>query len=429
MRFAIPQSGSFWGRTCQGLLCNRLKNCILSMNIKSIMKIKLYRAVASIILLFTFCSNFAQQKTTFNFNKNENLNVELFGKVNQLRIKTKDLKNNVSDSIVYDFDNNGNPVSIISFGLGVDIVERNLKTEEIHYEFKNGKLIFKLNKINDDLDGEIYEYDKNWNVILEKNYLRNILIKEIVSEYDLKNRIVKSTEYLYGGFSNYNEKTQEGKANYIYQIDEFQYDDSNNLVMKTSQNLKNHFTEKRIYKYDRNNNKIEEGQCFLSDIKGGCSNYKPLFGYEYNSKNKLVKQFQLAKFSPHNTDEYHLYDNYGNEIESKGYYIYPDKFPILGYHFKYEYNEFGKKIKDVEVVGEYRSLVFERYKTEITKYDKYQNVVLEEYLKESGLPIKIVVKNYEYDKNGNWTRREIKEGKSYNDITSIEISTRGIIYY
>ncbi len=393
------------------------------------MKSKFYRIIASIILLFTFCSNFAQQKTTFNLSKNENLNVELFGKVKQLRVISKDLRNNVSDSLVYDFEANGTPVSIINFGLGVDVIERRLKTEEIHYEFKNGKLISKLNKINTDLDGEIYEYDKNWNVVLEKNYLKNILIKEIVSEYDPKNRIVKSAEYLYGGFSDYNEKNQEGKANYLYQTDEFRYDNNNNLIIKTSQNLRNHFIERRIYKYDINNNNIEEGQCFLSEVKGECNNYKPLFGYEYNSKNQLVKKFQLAKFSPHNTDEYHLYDNYGNEIESKGYYIYPDKFPILGYHFKYEYNEFGKKIKDVEVVGKYRSLVFEKYKTEITKYDIQQNVVLEEYLTESGLPIKVVVKNYEYDKNGNWIKREIKEGKTYNDIKSIEILTREIVYY
>ena len=303
------------------------------------MSIKLYKIIFSAILVFPFYSNYAQERTIFQFKKNERLNANLLGKVKQLRVNIKNSEDNEPDSLVYDFDISGNPLKIINFRLGVDIIERKFKTEEIHYDFKNGKLISKLNKINNDIDGEIYEYDEHWNVVLEKMYMKNTLIKEILSEYNEKNRLTKNIEYLYGGFSGYNEKTQEGKEKYLYQVDEFKYDKIDNLLIKTSKNFRKNFTEKRIYKYDANKNKIEEGQCFTSNDEKDC-NYKPLFGFEYNSQNKLIKEFQLAKFSPHNTDQYYLYDTNGNEIESKGYYIYPGKEPILGYHFKYEYNEF-----------------------------------------------------------------------------------------
>lgn len=154
-----------------------------------------------------------------------------------------------------------------------------------------------------------------------------------------------------------------------------------------------------------------------------------MYGFDYDKQNRLIKKYQLVQFSPHNTDTYYKYDENDNEIEAIGYYIYPNKEPEVGYQFKYEYNEFGNKIKDVEVIGKYRRLVFDKYKTEITEYNKFQNITLEEYLTDSGMSIKVVVNNYEYDKMGNWIIKETKEGKTHDDLKMIEKMTREIEYH
>lgn len=371
---------------------------------------------------------FSQEKTIFEFEKDKKLNIELNKKVKSINIQNDNLKNDYSEIYKYEFNQNGVSLKIISFGLGIDVRKRELRDEEFHYEFQNGKLISKLNKTTDGLDGEIFEYDSNWNVILEKHYTFNTLVKEISRKYDSNNSLISKTEYLFGGYSNYDEKTEEGKNDYLYDKEEYKYDEKNNLVLKTTTNYRNNFIEDRIYKYDTSNNLIEEGQCFKSKGKSDCI-YKPLFGFEYDENNQLIKEFQLAQFSPHNTDQHYKYDDNGNIIESLGYYIYPNNRKEIGYQFKYEYNESGNKTIDIEVIGKYRSLNFEKYKSEITEYDKFQNIILEKYLTESGTPIKIIVKKYEYDKNGNWTKRTTEEGKNFDDLKPIEISNRKIEYY
>jgi hypothetical protein len=300
--------------------------------------------------------------------------------------------------------------------------------EEIHYKFEEGKIVSKLNKAINGLDGDVYQYDKDWNLIREKMYMKNKLIKEISFKYDGQKRIVEKVEHLYGGFSNYDENTLKNKSNYLYTIETYSYDDNSNLISKTEKNLREQFSVTTQYKYDTSNNLIEEGNCTTNRNNKDCD-YKPLFGFEYNSKNQLIKKFQLAKFSPHNTDQYYEYDEKGNEIESKGYYIYPDQQAILGYHFKYEYDQFGNKIKEEEVVGKYRSLAFEKYQTEMTKYDKYQNIILIEYLTESGSTIMVISKQYSYDNAGNWTTMKISEGKSHDDLKLTKIVSRTIEYY
>lgn len=381
------------------------------------------------LLLLTFSLlTFGQEKTTFKFEDEKKLNIELSGRVKKVIIKTDNFKNDNSENIVYEFDESGIPFKIIKNGLGVDVINRTLKDEGIHYEFKNGKLLSKLNKMTSGLDGETYQYDDNWNLVLEKHYINNTLIKEISQEFDNENRITKKIEYLYGGYSDYDEKTQEGKENYIYEIEDYEYDNYENLTKITSHNFRKNFVEERIFKFDLKGNIIEEGQCMKSNGNTECT-YKPLFGFEYDNQNRQVRKFQLAQFSPHNTDQVYKYDTNGNKIESIGYYIYPNKEPVIGYQFKYEYNQLGNITKDVEVIGKYRRLRFEKYKTEVTKYDKYQNIKLEEFLTESGNPIKVVVCNYEYDNFGNWIKKETKEGTTHNDLGLIEITTREIKYY
>jgi hypothetical protein len=379
------------------------------------------------LLIFSLLT-FGQEKTTFEFDDEKKLNIDLTGKIKKVTIKKENLKNNNSENYIYDFDKNGVPKKIIKNGLGIDVINRTLRDEGIHYDFKNGKLVSKLNKMTSGLDGETYKYDDNWNLILEKHYMNNILVKEISQKFDNENRIAKKTEYLYGGFSDYDEKTQEGKESYLYAKEEYEYDKHNNLIIKIEKNFRKDFVEETLYKYDSNNNLIEEGHCFKPKGEKDCK-YKPLYGFKYDQQNRLIKEFQLTQFSPHNTDQIFKYDANGNEIEAIGYYIYQDKEPIVGYQFKYEYNEYGNKTKDVEVIGKYRRLRFDKYKTEVTKYDKFQNIKLEEYLTESGTAIKVVVYDYVYDNIGNWVKKETKEGKTHEDLETLEVTVREIEYY
>lgn len=379
------------------------------------------------IILLNSIFVFGQEKTTFQYDDEKGLNIALFGKVKKVIIQKENLKTDNQENCVYNFDKNGVALKIVKNGLGVDVINRTLRDEGIHYEFKNGNLLSKLNKMTSGLDGEIYQYDDNWNLVLEKHYINNTLVKEISQEFDNENRTTKKIEYLYGGYSDYNEKTQEGKENYIYEIEDYEYDNYGNLTKITSHNFRKNFVEEKIFKFDLKGNIIEEGQCIKSDGRTDCT-YNPLFGFEYDNQNRQVRKFQLAQFSPHNTDQIYKYDSIGNKIESIGYYIYPNKEPIIGYQFRYEYNELGKITKDIEVIGKYRSLGFDKYKTEVTKYDKYKNIKSVEYLTESGTPIKVVVNNYEYDTLGNWTKKETKEGPTHKDLELTEITTREIEY-
>ena len=174
------------------------------------MKKKLSILILILVLLNSF-SIFGQEKTTFQFDDERKLNIELAGKVKTVTIKKDNLKNDNSENYLYDFDENGIPVKIIKNGLGIDVINKTLKDEGIHYDFKNGKLLSKLNKMTSGLDGEIYQYDDNWNLTLKKHYINNTLVKEISQNFDSSNRLLLKTEYLYGGFSDYNEETEEGK--------------------------------------------------------------------------------------------------------------------------------------------------------------------------------------------------------------------------
>lgn len=392
-----------------------------------------HKMVASYLLLISLLSmkvGYAQMQpmTTFEYKDKQDLSVRLHGRVKTMAIRSENIEHHRVDSLFYTFDANGLVSEIIEIGQGVDVIERRLRLEKIRHKFQNGKLISKLNEAGDGLDGEIYQYDKDWNMVLEKSYMNGKLITETSSQYDHRNKVKEKIEYLYGGFSDYDERTQKHKTNYLYLVTNYLYDSNGNLVAKTEKDFKKKLTETTQYKYDSSGNLIEEGSCFTKDEKTDCA-YKPRFGYKYNFKNQLIKKFQLVQFSPHNTDEYFEYDEHGNQVDSKGFYIYPGKEPIVGYHYKYQYDEFGNKITDQEVVGQYRSLDFERYQTEKMSYDAYQNVTRVEYVSHSGSPIKVVSNRYTYDDTGNWITMEISEGRSHDDLKLKEIVTRKIEYY
>jgi hypothetical protein len=387
----------------------------------------------TIISVLLFLINFTclgqTRNTKFQLDDDDRLTITLNGNVRSAKVKNETFVGKFSDSLDYFFNEKGFPDKIIYYGLGLDVVlAKKLVNEEVHYTFKEGKLLSKLNKLSFGNDGDVYEYDENWNLTLLKEYYTNILVKETSFKYDDKNRMTEKTEYLFGGFSDYNPKTQEGKSNYLRGIEKYEYNNRDKVVLKLTYKFwENKTVEMTQYKYDEHNNLIEEGNC-LSYGDPNCT-IKPLFAYEYNSKNLLARKYQLAKFSPNNTDEYYFYDDKGNEVEVKGIYIYPDKEPFIGYNYKSEYDKFGNKIKEQEITGNYRSIRFEKYKIQITQYDNFQNMTLDEFIASDGSNIKTVKKVYNYDKKGNWINMETYEGKNQNDLKLVEISKREIKYF
>lgn len=386
-----------------------------------------------IISLILFLTNFTclsqNRDTKFQLDGDNRLTIALKGKVKNAKVKNESLIRKFADSLAYFFNEKGFPDKIIYYGLGLDVVlAKKLVNEEVHYIFKENRLLFKLNKLSFGNDGDIYEYDEKWNLILLKEYYTNILIKETSFKYDDKNRLTEKTEYLFGGFSDYNPKTQDGKSKYLREVEKYEYNDHDKVTLKlTFQFRENKTVLMTQYKYDEHENLIEEGNC-LSYGDPNCI-IKPLFAYEYNSKNLLTKKYELAKFSPNNTDEYFFYDDNANKIEIKGIYIYPDKEPFVGFNYKIEYDQFGNKIKEQELTGNYRSINFDKYKTQITRYDKFQNMTLDEYVTSKGETIKTVKKIYVYDKNGNWINQETYAGKNENDLKLTEITKREIEYF
>ena len=170
----------------------------------------------SMFLISAYCNG---QTTNFKLQDDKKLDLEVYGKAKTIQIRIDDLKSNTSDSLIYSFNSNGLADKIISYSLGFDAFFNKLAKEEVHYIFKNKKLLSKLNKLSFGIDGDIYEYDDNMNLLSLKTYYANILIKETSFEYDNNNREVKKTEYLYGGYSEYDPKTQREKSKYLYEIE------------------------------------------------------------------------------------------------------------------------------------------------------------------------------------------------------------------
>lgn len=150
------------------------------------------------LLYNSLCHGQLNQHTTFTSKEDNQLNIKLRGRVKNISIKSQDLENETIDSLFYAFDKNGTITDIKTIGQGVDVIERKIRLEEIHYKFEQGRPISKLNKAVNGLDGYVYQYDKDWNLTLEKMYMMNKLIDEISFKYDEQKRIVEKTKHLYG---------------------------------------------------------------------------------------------------------------------------------------------------------------------------------------------------------------------------------------
>lgn len=346
-------------------------------------------------LVFTFVVysvGFAQQNVTTSYQNKlkTELSISLSGSVKLLR----QTNSNSSDTITYIFNSKGSPTEII-------------KTDRALFNPGSGK--------------EIYAF-ANGNLISEKYYENNTLLFGTNLKYDNRGNLIESSRYS----NNKNLKRKAGKPSFI---ETYQYDSLGLLTAYTMDNISGEIFKKWIYKYDSNGNKIEEGSC--ENYKGikypiEC-NYKALLGYEYNAKNQLTKEFGIAKWSPHNTDTYYQYDEHGNEIEAKGYYI--TDVTVLGFHYVYQYDEYGNKIMEEQKAGHYRSIGGVNYKYTRTQYDNYQNITQQEYLTSQNKLLKIVRYIYSYDSAGNWIKKEKLEGKTEQELSKVEVVDRTIEYF
>jgi hypothetical protein len=394
------------------------------------MDIKLKSALILFQVYSVFC--FSQQtiKTEYFHDNISDLNLSLYGQVKYVKEIRENLLYDNKKEREYFFNQRGQPTKIIESGLGLDVLNRTKRKEITVYEFENGKLISKLNSNIEGLDGNINEYDEQGNLINKKYYLRNAIVSEEYFEYDKQNRLLKYSFYVYGYNQLNNEEIPNNKDEYISTIKTFKYDEKGNLIEETLDNISGDVFKKYIYKYDRNGNKIEEGSCLNYkgvDVIAECD-YDPSEGWKYDDKNQIIKEFQIGEWMmSNNTDTFYQYDMNGRKIDTKGYFIKIDT--VLVYHFKYEYDDFGNQIKEEQVVGNYRFSDFGFYNREEKKYDKFQNLLLQEYITATNERIKVVKYNYLYDEKGNWIEQIEFEGKTSEDMIENQIITRKINYY
>ena len=380
------------------------------------------------ILIFIgfLCYGQKNDSTVFNSEETQNLNIRLLGQVKSVIVTIEKVELENKEEIEYYFDIKGQPTKIIQKSLEYDPIANDLKNAVTNFEFNNGLLDSKLNTKVSGLDGCLYDHDDKGNIINKKYYFDNCLTSEKCYEFDEFNRLTKSLNYSYGYSENNSNVKLSKKSKYLSLFETFAYDDSGNLIVETLNNVKGNVYKKYFYSYDNYGNKIED--AWIQDYKNNKSDTPtPSQGYQYNLKGELIRKYSIGDWVPHNTDTYYEYDDKGNQTESKGYYIEHDT--TLGYHYKYQYDNFGNKIREEEIVGGYRPFGFESYKILSIKYDKYQNVILEEYLKNDGSTVKVVRYNYVYDTNGNWIELRKEEGKIINELTLVELIKRVIKYY
>ncbi|MCF2220506.1 hypothetical protein H9Q08_14555 [Chryseobacterium sp. PS-8] len=384
-----------------------------------------------ILLLILTSKLFSQEFTEFKLSENDDLNIKLYKKVKSVIVKTGFPNNEFSERNFYYFDEKGLPTEIIKYGLGVNYIQRNLRDQGIHYKFQKGKLVSKLNEMTKGLDGEIYQYDDNMNLVLEKHYMGNILVKEIIQKFDSGKKLIEKLDYLFGAFRDYDEVSQKNKNSFLYEKIEYEYDKDNNLVVESTKRFRENFVLKKILKYDSCNNKIEEGQCLINQDNPECK-YQPLEGFEYDHQKHLIKNFQLAQFLPHSTTEYYKFDDKGYNTEIIGEYIYPDKKAEIGFHFIQKFDTLGNMIKKTDIIDGfemYNENGYDLYQSEIWEYDNKGNLILNAYMTEKNIPIKVITTKYEYDNNGNWVKRITQKGKTFDTLEQSEMTTREIEYY
>lgn len=355
---------------------------------------------------------------------------------------------------VYKNDSAGNPIEILDY----DYKMKDIEHKTLLKYGLTGDLIKQL--VYDDSDSLIesydYEYDNKKMEIKRKTSKYDFVFFKYAYQYDNQNRILEKTTYKNG-----NELSQK----ILYE-----YDYAGNKIKEATYTLNEaeelSLNDRKLFKYDDANKLVKE-----THIMDGTE-YQTT--YEYNETGKLSKEVSsereiLYSYEDNNTKitktcirknkkpwwkEEDFYDSAGNKIRS----IHYDDSNRINNRYFYKYNEKNQAVLDscVDLDGTLSFMNNFFYKNDTLRFKKsisshwllsseqdfpavetgdgrfeyttYQTLdklgnVIEELI-DYVLLQELEFDYKQFDSNGNWTRRVIKEfGKPYR------IETREIKYY
>ncbi|MBQ5319373.1 MAG: tetratricopeptide repeat protein [Oscillospiraceae bacterium] len=218
--------------------------------------------------------------------------------------------------------------------------------DSYHYSFNHNK----KTRYSVYENPEITKYNENGNII-----------ERAENEYDLENRLVKSTVY--------------NSDNEVIRVKELIYDENGllNCVMENDKLRCECFYDNNgnkvkeiVYTYDGEENYIEEWEY---DSNNNCVSYmhigctyssKSRYNWEYDSSGNRIKETYMDINSSYSWED--TYDNNGNLIESGS----------DNYYDKYEYDSAGRMIKkysDYNNDGEWDSIYTYRYDSDGVFYE------------------------------------------------------------
>jgi hypothetical protein len=188
----------------------------------------------------------------------------------------------------------------------------------------------------------------------------------------------------------------------------FTFDDKGNVVEKHDYRTDSEVNVLTTYKYDAAGNRIEEKSHETNIVST----------YEYDGFGNMIKKNVFDSLGQVINKYTFKYDEKGNMIE-KVEYPYPNQ-PSRFSKNTYKYDEKGNMIEINLNNGAGSSF---NSKT-ILKYDDKGGIIEQNRYNAGGKLDKTLSTQYEYDKNGNWTKKTTSAKKSATSVTN-----RRIDYY
>ena len=195
---------------------------------------------------------------------------------------------------------------------------------------------------------------------------------------------------------NFNERGYYSKITYVdsYGKDvgytDYLYSDQNVLIAEQNYDSEGGFSDKNVYSYDE---KKRVSQILMINSSDGL-NGSSLVDYDdkdhsvtestYNSRGKLLRK------------EVQIVDKNGLPVETK---IYNEENNLVNYR-KETFDKNGSRT-ELTVLSPEEEVLMKVF----FKYDKKENLVLQEGVDETGQAFLPMRYEYEFDKQGNWTKR------------------------
>lgn len=222
-------------------------------------------------------------------------------------------------------------------------------------------------------------------------YTDSMLIEKRQYEYDDPGRVTKESMYKGNG--------------YLFQKSVFSYDADGNLSEMQLWSSDTYFVLKQLYTYDKNGNRLSLKNYTNEQVLS----YE--YTYEYDSKNNKTKMVYQKLNSPVIQTTNYTYNEKNELIKLERY----DNGKLL-HTMEYTYNQDGLLTESIN------RGISSQFKTVARLDEKGSPIEVLEY-KNDELTVR-QVNSYEYDAQGNWTKRS----NSYNG-ESPSITVREIVYY